>query len=42
MSVICSNKFLLKHALRTEIFLKLSHVSSLSIWTEEIQDKIEE
>ena len=32
MSVI-SNKFLLKLALRMQIFLKLSHASTLSIWT---------
>ena len=41
MLVICSN-FLLKLALRTKIFLKLSHASTLSIWTEEIQAKTEE
>ena len=38
MSVIC-RKFLLKLALRTYIFLKLSHASTLSVWTEEIQAK---
>ena len=32
MSVIC-NKFLLKLALRMQIFLKLSHASTLSMWT---------
>ena len=32
MSVI-SNKFLLKLALRMQIFLKLSHASTLSMWT---------
>ena len=36
MSVICSN-FLLKLALGTEIFLKLSHASILFLWTKEIQ-----
>ena len=41
MSVIC-RKFLLKLALRSYIFLKFSHVSTLSIWTEEIQSKTEE
>ena len=38
MSVIC-RKFLLKLALRTYIFLKLRHTSTLSVWTEEIQAK---
>ena len=38
MSVIC-RKLLLKLALRTYIFLKLSHASTLSVWTEEIQAK---
>ena len=41
MSVIC-RKFLLKLPLRTNMFLKLSHASTLSIWTEEIQAKTEE
>ena len=41
MSVICC-KFLLKLAQRTEIFLNLSHASTLSIWSEEIQAKTEE
>ena len=38
MSVICRT-FFLKLALRTYIFLKLSHASTLSVWTEEIQAK---
>ena len=41
MSVICC-KFLLKLAQRTEIFLNLSHASTLSIWSKEIQAKTEE
>ena len=41
LSVNCS-KFLLKLALRTYIFLKLSHANILSIWTEEIQAKTKE
>ena len=41
MSVICC-KFLLKLAQRTEIFLNLSHASTLSTWSEEIQAKTEE
>ena len=41
MSLMCS-KFFLKLALRTQIFLKLSHASTLSILTEEIQAKTEE
>ena len=41
LSVNCS-KFLLKLALRTYIFLKLSHANILSIWTEEIQAKTED
>ena len=39
MSVICK-EFLLKLALRT--FLKRSHASTLSVWTEEIKAKGEE
>ena len=41
MSVIC-RKFFLKLALRMYIFLKLSHASTLSVWTEEIQAKTRE
>ena len=41
MSVIC-RRFLLKLVLSTQIFLKLSHASTLSKWTKEIQAKSEE
>ena len=41
MSVIC-RKISLKLALRTYTFLKRSHASTLSIWTEEIQAESEE
>ena len=39
MSVIC-RKFLLKLALRTYILLNLSHASTLSLWNEEIQARV--
>ena len=41
MSVI-STKVLLKLAMGTKVFLKLSHASTLAIWIEEIQAKSEE
>ena len=41
MSVIC-RKVLLKLVLRTLTFLKRSHASTLSTWTEKIQAKTEE
>ena len=41
MSAICT-KVLLKLAMGTKVFLKLSHASTLAIWIEEIQAKSEE
>ena len=41
MPVICT-KVLLKLAMGTKVFLKLSHASTLAIWIEEIQAKSEE
>ena len=39
MSAICT-KVLLKLAMGTKVFLKLSHASTLAIWIEEIQAKL--